>query len=327
MKLKVVITDYFFENVDIEIKILKDHGIEPVILQSKDEDALISACRDADGIINQFALLNSKVISSLDKCRVIARYGIGYDNVDVDAATKKNIVVTNVPVYAVEEVAEHALALMISLARQITFLDKKVKQKVWDYNVAKPIYKINGMTLGLIGFGNIAQNLAWRAQGIGMNVMAYDPFVNEEVMSEKKVKKAEIEEICGQADIISPHVPLISSTRHLIDEKELDLMKESALVVNVSRGPVINEASLIDALNKKKIAGAALDVLEQEPVKPDNPLLGMDNVILTPHMAWYTEESEVILRSTAALDVAKVLTDQQPDNPVNKEALKEMFES
>lgn len=321
MKPKAVITDYFFENVDIEIEILKKHGIEPVILQSKDEDTVIAGCRNADGLINQFAPLTRKVITSLDRCKVIARYGIGYDNVDVDAATEKGIVVTNVPEYAIEEVAEHAVALMLSVARQITLLDKNVKQKVWDYNVAKPIYLINGKTLGLVGFGNIAKNVAWRAQGLGMRILAYDPYVEETVMSKLNVKKVELTELLSESDFVSPHLPLIPATYHLIGEKELGLMKESAYLINVARGSVVDEASLVDALANRTIAGAALDVLETEPATPDNPLLKLDNVIITPHMAWYTEEAEVKLRSTAATDVARVLTGHPPDNPVNAEAL------
>lgn len=326
MKPKAVITDYFFDNVDIEIKILEDHGVEPVILQSKDEDKLINGCRDADGLLNQFAPLTRKVISSLDKCKVIARYGIGYDNVDVDAATEKNIIITNVPEYAIEEVAEHALSLMLSLARKVTIINERVKHAVWDYNAAKPIYKIRGATLGLVGFGNIARNFAWRAQGLGLNVLAYDPYIEEQEMSNLKVKKTELEALLKESDFVSLHVPLIPGTHSLIGKKELSLMKESAFLFNLSRGAVVDEAALIEALAAGVIAGAAVDVLEKEPPDPDNPLLKMDNVIITPHMAWYTEESETKLRSTVATDVAKVLTGQRPDNPVNVEVLKNVFE-
>lgn len=322
MKPKAVITDYFFENVDIEIDILEKNDIEPVILQTKDEKPLIEGCRDADGILNQFAPMNRTIISSLERCKVIARYGIGYDNVDVEAASEKGIIVTNVPDYALEEVAEHAITLVVSLARKVTILNNNAKQKLWDYNLAKPIYKINGSTLGLVGFGNIARNLAWRAQGLGIRVIAYDPYIGEADMAKLSVKKVELEELLPEADYVSLHIPLTSTTRHLIGKKELSLMKKSAFLINVARGPVVDEAGLIEALDNEVIAGAALDVLETEPVLPDNPLLEMDNVIITPHMAWYTEESEIKLRSTAAKDVAKVLTGQHPDNPVNKDMLK-----
>lgn len=321
MRPKAVITDYYFMNVDIEIDILEKNNIEPVVLQTKDEERLISGCRDADGIINQFAPMTENVISKLDKCKVIARYGIGYDNVDVKAASEKGIIVTNVPDYAIEEVSEHAIALMVSLARKIPLLNSKVKQKLWDYNLVKPIYKINGTTLGLVGFGNIARNVARRAQGLGIQVIACDPFIGETDMTRQNVKKVELEELLTEADFVSLHIPLTEDTRHLIGIKELSLMKKSAFLINVARGPVVDESGLVEALNKGVIAGAALDVLETEPVFPENPLLEMENVIITPHMAWYTEESEIKLRSTAAMDVAKVLTGQRPDNPVNEDML------
>ena len=321
MSPKAAITDYCYENVEIERSILEQYGIEMVVVQSRDEDALIAGCRDVEGVLNQYAQLSRRFIYSLPKCKVIARYGVGYDTIDVTAATERGIVVTNVPVYALEEVAEHAIALLMAVARKITNLDKSVKQGIWDFNVAKKAYMITGKTLGLVGFGNIARNVAKRAHGLGLRILAYDPYVEQDAMDKLHARKVQLDDLLCEADFVSLHTPLFPATRHLIGKREFDLMKESAYLINVARGPVVDEQSMIEALANKKIAGAGLDVLEKEPVEPDNPLLKMDNVILTPHAAWYTEESEVKLRSIAATDVARVITGQRPDNPVNPEVL------
>jgi len=322
MKLKAAISDYCYENVDIEKKIMEQNGIELVVIQSYDEDALIAGCRDVDGILNQYAQLTGRIINSLEKCKIITRYGIGYDNIDVNAATGRGIVVTNVPVYALEEVAEHAIALLMALARKVVPLDISVKNKIWDYKIAKPAYMITGKTLGLVGFGNIARNVARRAYGLGLHMLAYDPYIEKQEMDNFSVRKVDLDELLRKSDFVSTHVPLMTSTRHMIGKREFELMKSSAYLINVSRGPVIDEKSLFEALVDKKIAGAALDVLEKEPVEPDNPLLKLENVILSPHAAWYTEESEIKLRTIAATDVARVITGQRPENPVNPEVLK-----
>lgn len=321
MKPRAAITDYCFENVDIERKILEQYGIEMVVVQSRDEDALIAGCQDVEGVINQYAQLTRRFIYGLNKCKAIARYGIGYDNIDIAAATERGIVVTNVPVYALEEVAEHAIALLMTVARKITRLDNSVKQGRWDFNIAKKAYTITGKTLGLVGFGNIARNVARRAHGLGLRILAYDPYVEQDAMDKLHSKKVQLDELLREADFVSLHTPLFPATRHLIGKREFELMKESAYLINVARGPVVDEQSLIEALINKEIAGAGLDVLDKEPVDPGNPLLEMDNVVLTPHAAWYTEESEVKLRTIATTDVAKMITGQRPDNPVNPQVL------
>lgn len=322
-KHKVVITDHFFADSDIEIGILQNNNIECLPIHTKSEEKIISNCRDADGIIVQLAPITKEVIESLERCKIIARYGVGYDNVDVDTATKKGIIVSFVPDYCIDDVAEHTIGLLLDLVRKITLANNNVKNLNWNYTIAKPIYRLCSRTMGLVGFGNIARSVAYRAKGLGMEIIAYDPYVKQVEMEKLGVKKVSFPELLENADVISIHVPLSSETYHLFGKEEFNAMKEQAFIINVSRGAIIDEKSLIDALSTGKIAGAAVDVLEIEPPQKDNPLLGLDNIIITPHMAWYSEESEYELRSTVACDVVKVLNGGLPKNIVNKELLKQ----
>ena len=318
MAYKVVITDYFYENIDLEKEILEANGFEVISIQTKDEEQLIVGSKGADAIINQFAPMTRKVIETLDNCKIIARYGIGYDNVDVTAASEKGVYVTNVPHYCLDEVAEHAITLLLTLARKVPMLDKAVKNNVWDYTMGKPINRIKGRTLGLVGFGNIAKQVASRAKGLGLEVLAFDPYIADEEMVKRGVIKSELADVLQNSDYVSVHVPYTKNTLHLIGDNEFDMMKNTALFINVARGPVVNEASLIRALTNGKIAGAAVDVLEKEPPSKNHPLFTMDNVIITPHIAYYSEESELELRTTTTNEVVRVLRGEMPLYPVNK---------
>jgi D-3-phosphoglycerate dehydrogenase len=307
-KWKVVVTDWEYEDLRFEENVLLRHDeIEFVPAQCKTEEEVIAVCRDADALINQYAPLGRKVIEALDNCKVITRYGVGVNTIDLDAATEKGICVANVPDYCMDEVADHALALLLSWGRKITLANHHVKNGNWDFKVTQPIHRLRGMTVGLVGFGRIPQALAEKVKPLGLRVLAYDPFFPKQLAEEKGVTLVELDELCSLSDYISVHAPLMESTHGMIGEKQFSLMKKNAVIINTSRGPVINEKALVGALSKKLIAGAALDVVEEEPIAKDHPLLSMENVILTPHVAWYSEESAEEMRSKAAMGVVDVL--------------------
>jgi D-3-phosphoglycerate dehydrogenase / 2-oxoglutarate reductase len=306
-KWKVVVTDWEYADLRYEEQVLNSERIELVPAQCRTEEEVIAACRDADALINQYAPITRKVIDSLEKCRVITRYGVGVNTVDVEAATEKGICVANVPDYCMDEVADHALALLLAWTRKVVVANHHVKSGVWDFKVTQPITRLRGKVLGLIGFGKIPQALAEKVKPLGLRVIAHDPFVPEALAQEKGVKLVSLDELCREADIVSVHAPLTKATEGMVGKEQFDAMKQSAIVINTSRGPVIDERALIEALRAGSIAGAALDVVEQEPISPDNPLLTMEQVILTPHVAWYSEEAAAEMRTKAAMGVVDVL--------------------
>ncbi|MFN7250423.1 MAG: C-terminal binding protein [Anaerobacillus sp.] len=314
---KVVVTDYEYKSLATEQEVLKEIGIELTTAQCRTEEDVIEACKDADGLINQYAPITRKVIEKLEKCKVIARYGVGVNTIDVDAATEKGIIVSNVTDYCIDEVSDHAFALLMSAARKVVHLDKAVKEGIWDFNVGVPIYRLRGRVLGLVGFGQIPQALASKAQAFGLEVLAFDPFVNEEVAKQLNVQLVSLDELCKQADYISVHAPLNEKTTGMITTAQFKLMKQEAFIINTARGPVIDEKALIKALQEGTIAGAALDVVEVEPISKDNPLMKMDNVILNPHVGWYSEEAQEELKRKTAQNVVNVLSGYYPKYFVN----------
>lgn len=306
-KWKVVVTDWEYADLRYEEQVLDRERIELVPAQCRTEEEVIAACRDADALINQYAPITRKVIDSLEKCRVITRYGVGVNTVDLEAATEKGICVANVPDYCMDEVADHALALLLTWTRKVVVANHHVKSGVWDFKVTQPISRLRGKVLGLIGFGKIPQALAEKVKPLGLRVIAHDPFVPEALAQEKGVQLVSLDELCREADFVSVHAPLTQATEGMVGSEQFDAMKPSAVVINTSRGPVIDERALIEALRTGRIAGAALDVVEREPISPDNPLLTMEQVILTPHVAWYSEEAAAEMRTKAAMGVVDVL--------------------
>lgn len=323
-KFKVVITDFDYDIIEPEIKMLNSIGAEVITAHCKTEDEVIEVAKDADGIICQYAPVTRNVIEKLTKCRVVARYGIGFDTIDVDAATERNIIVCNVTDYCWGEVSDHAFALLISWGRKIVQQDRAVYDGVWDYKAGLPIRRLQGQVLGLIGYGHIPQTLAKKAQAFGMEVIAYDPFIPVQIADKTNVKLVDLDTLCIQADYVSVHTPLNKSTKGIISHKQLKQMKETAFLINTARGPVIDEQALIKALYNKEIAGAGLDVLEVEPISEDNPLRKMENVILTPHIAYYSSESELELKQKTAQNIIDVLTGFYPSYIVNKDIMEKV---
>ena len=317
-KLKIVITDCDHPSVEIEKKILGEVEWECILETCRTEEDVIAVASDADGIINQYAPFTRKVIKSLNRCKIIARYGVGVDNIDVEAATEHHIIVANVPDYCVDEVSTHAMSLILACARGITFLDRKIRDKKWDFSLAKPLFRTQGKTLGLFGLGRIARMVAQKALGFGFKVIAFDPYISE---ANSKIEMVALKRLLSDSDFLSIHVPLTVKTKHSLGENELKVMKKTAYLINTSRGPIINEKDLYIALKEKWIAGAALDVMEKEPPDWKNPLLKLDNIIITPHISFYSEESYVELKTKVAESVRSVLKGELPRAIVNHQVV------
>jgi D-3-phosphoglycerate dehydrogenase len=317
-KFKIVFTDFDFPDIDIERNIFSDLDCEIITPQANDENKLIEACRDADGLLVQYAQITEKVINSMAKCKVISRVGVGVDTIDCKAARAKNINVCNVPDYCTDEVADQALALIFSLGRKTVLLSNAVKSGVWDVMKAKPIFNFKKQTLGLIGFGKIPQNLASKAVNLFREVLVYDPFISNEIADRSGVKIATFYDILRTCDFISIHCPSNDSTKHLFGLREFQLMKPTAFLVNTSRGVIVNTDDLYQALDTGLIAGAGLDVLEKEPPGPDFKLYRFDNVVLSPHAGFYSETAIEDLHKKWALNVYRILKGEEPLNVVNK---------
>ncbi len=321
MQLVVAVTDSVFPSLEPERRVLGPLGVELRPGQCRSEEEILALARDADAVLNCYARMTAWVIEGLRRCRIIARYGIGVDNVDLAAATRAGILVTNVPDYCVDEVSDHALALLLALARQIVVADRGVRGGAWDVGAHAGIRRLRGQVLGLLGFGKIARALASKAQALGMAVMAHDPYVPADAVVRHGVRAAGLDALLREADVVSVHVPLSPETRGLVGERELARMKPTAVLINTSRGGIVDEKALAAALEAGRLAGAALDVLGQEPPPPDHPLRLAPNAILTPHLAFYSRESVVELQTKAAEEIARTLRGEPPRSPVNPEVL------
>lgn len=314
---KVVLTDYVWESLDVEKKTLAGLG-ELVALQTKTPDQFLAEAADCVALLNTYAgPITAADMAKMPQCKIIARYGIGVDTIDLDAATAAGIIVTNNPTYCIEEVAEHTMALLLSAARKITFYDRQVRAGHWAVPPGKPIQRLAGSTIGLVGFGNIARQVAIRAAAFGMKVLFADPFVKQGQFAEPGTKM-ELMDMLKVSDFVSVHPPLTPQTRKSINDEAFAAMKPNAVIINCARGPVIDTDALVRALDAKKIAGAALDTTDPEPLPNPHPLRGRENVIINPHAAWYSEQAMVGLQAGAPGEVRRVLSGEWPINVVNK---------
>lgn len=307
----VVVTDCDHAAIDIEKQVLADICDPLPWLRCRTEDDVIRECRDAEGLIIQYAPLSRRVIAELPKCKVMARYGVGVDTIDLAAAKEKGIVVCNVPDYGVEEVSDHALALMFALSRKIVAGSSLVKRGVWDYLSLRPVFRHREQTVGIIGIGRIGAAFARKIQAIGMKTLAFDPWIAKDG-APAGVTMTDLDTLLQTADVVSLHCPLTDQTRNLIDDAKLRLMKPTAYLINTARGHIVNEAALDLALAEKRLAGAAFDVLAAEPPPADLPLFRHDNFLCTPHLAWHSTESAQELKRKAAEEVRTVLLGQTP---------------
>jgi D-3-phosphoglycerate dehydrogenase / 2-oxoglutarate reductase len=317
----VAVTDSVFPNLEPAKAVLSKIGGELRLAPEPTPEGILSVARDADAVLTTYAKVTGEMIPQMTKCRVISRFGIGVDNVDIPVATSKGIVVTKVPDYCLDEVSDHAMALLLALIRKIPSSNTRTQSGKWEMKAVVPIHRLRGTVLGLVAFGQIPQLVAPKAQAFGMQVITYDPYVSDDVLKRANVRRVELDELIRTSDYISLHCPLTPETKHLFSAEAFQKMKRSAYLVNTARGPVIDEAALAQALDQKLIAGAALDVMEKEP-PGTSPLFGRDNIIVTPHTSFYSEESLVDLQTKAAEEVVRVLSGQAPRNPVNPEVLK-----
>jgi D-3-phosphoglycerate dehydrogenase len=288
---------------------LSEAGVDLRELPGHDPNDLVDAARGADAIFVYYARVPGEVVERLDGCRVLARCGTGYDNIDVEAARARGIEVVYVPDYGIDDVADHALALLLACARKLALSDRLVRGGAWPgYGDLAPLHRLRGRTLGLLGYGRIARNLAEKARALGLRVIAHDPYVPE--------AHASRDELFRESDFLSVHVPLTDETRHTIGRAELAVMKPGAVLVNTARGAVVDTVALASALAKARLAGAGIDVYEEAPLPADHPLRACPTAVLTPHSAAYTAESLAEVRKRPLADALRVLRGERPHDPV-----------
>ena len=312
----VVVTDSPFPSLDPAKKALEEANAEVVQAPSSSEEDIIKAAENADAILVTYAKLNENILRSLKNCRAIGRFGIGVDNIDLKVAGELGISVNYVPDYCLDEVSDQAMAMIISMARKIPQSNKLVQSGRWEMPAVVPMYRLRGKTVGLIGFGNIPRLMTPKAQAFGFNVIASDPYAPKELFEKYGVESVSMDELYERSDFISVHAPLLPETKGLVNKDAFKKMKDTAIIVNTARGPLINEKDLIEALDKNEIGGAGLDVVETEPLPENSPLIGRDNVILAPHTAFYSVEALEELQTKAASDVARVLNGEEPVYPI-----------
>jgi D-3-phosphoglycerate dehydrogenase len=320
--LLVAVADSVFPNLDTARQVLKAIGAELNLAPAATPEAILKVAAPADALLVTYAKITADMIGQMTRCRIISRFGIGVDNVDLDAATAAGIVVTKVPDYCIDEVSDHAMALLLALVRKIPSSNAQVHAGRWEMKAVVPIHRLRGRVLGLVGFGRIPQLVAPKAKAFGLRVIVYDPFVPADVLARERVEQVDFDELLAQSDYISIHTPLLPETKNLFSTGAFSKMKPGAYLINTARGPIVDEQALAKALDASQLAGAALDVMPQEP-PAGSPLLGRDNVIITPHTSFYSEESLLELQRKAAQEVADVLTGKAPKNPVNPQALEE----
>lgn len=316
---KILITDYAWPSLDIEREILGALPGELIVAETGEEDELISLAPQADAIMTCWKRTSSKVIDAAPNCRIVARYGIGLDNIDVDHATTLGIPVTNVPTFCLDEVAEHALALLLAMTRRVTRFDRAIRGGAYKGVSFAGMRRLKGRTLGLLGYGNIARALAERARGLGMAVLAHDPALRQShgELPPGEGRWVDFKTLLAESDAISIHVPLTPETEGMIGREAIAAMKPGAFLVNTARGPVVDPGAVLEGLEHGPLEAAALDVYPTEPPDIAHPLFHHERFIATPHAAFYSEESVQNLQRLAAGQVRALLSGGTPENIVN----------
>ena len=323
----VVIADYDYGDVEVERAIVEGAGFGLRALQCKSEEELVREGRDGAAVINQYARVGARAIEGMPRLRHIARYGVGVDIVDVEAATRAGVLVTNVPAdYCRDEVAEHALAMLLYCARRLRTYDEAVRSGAWHWRPGAPIHRLRSSRLGIVGLGSIGKAIAARAAAFGLDLVAQDPYLDAETAGRLGVALVDLDELLGTSDYVVIQAPLTEETRGLFGAEMIGRMKAGAVLINTARGPIVDGSALYDALSTGRLAAAALDDLPEEPAKlanwtPDSPLLELPNCLVTPHVAYYSEESIRHARTFAANEVVRVLRGESPLSPVNSAEL------
>jgi D-3-phosphoglycerate dehydrogenase / 2-oxoglutarate reductase len=311
----VAVSDSVFPNLDPARAVLSRIGAELHLANHSTSTSILEVAKSADALLVTYATITEPIIRQMKRCRIISRFGIGVDNIDVLAATKAGMVVTKVPDYCVSEVSDHTLALLLALVRKIPFANGLVQNGRWEMPAVVPIHRIRGKTLGLLGFGQIPRLVAEKAKAFGMTIITHDPYIPPEVTREAKVESVSFATLLETADYLSIHAALTDETKGMFGVETLRRMKRTAFLINTARGLIVDEDALAEALDQGQLAGAALDVMREEPPKA-SPLFGRSNVILTPHTSFYSVESLLELQTKAAEEVVRVLEGQAPLNPV-----------
>jgi D-3-phosphoglycerate dehydrogenase len=320
---KVVIADPPGADHDVEAAALAASGLtlEPVWLDARDADRVLEHAADADALVMSWVPMTREVIGQLQRCRVIARFGIGVDMIDLDAATERGILVCNTATYCLDEVSNHAMGLLLMLNRGLLQDVDALRSGGWFRSTSVPPRRLTGQRLGLVGLGNIGRLVAHKARAFGLEVVAYDPYLRGRETQMDGTQLVDLDELLACADFVSVHCPLNASTHHLLGERELALMKPTAFLINTARGPIVDEMALVAALGERRLAGAGLDVFETEPLPLDHPLRQLDNAILTPHSASWSVESSAECRRVAVEHVVTVLRGGVPSDVVNRAVL------
>lgn len=315
---KVLITDYIWPNLDVEQNIMGGLGAQVVVAPDGSEATLTGLACDADAIVTCFAHVTGNVLRAAPRCLMVSRYGVGVDNIDVAAATELGMVVAYVPDYCMDEVSDHTMSLLLALNRRLLPFDRYARTDGWGtVPLTHSVIRLRGKVLGLVGMGRIGREVCRKAQVFGMRVLVWDPYLDPEQFKAIEAESVSFETMLSEADFVSVHAPLNSETKGIIGERVFSRMKPTAYIINCARGPVVDEAALIEALRKGKIAGAGLDVLESALPSQDNPLFAMDNVIVTPHVAFFSQESLIELRTRASQAVVDVLSGRVPGTVAN----------
>ncbi|MBI2842916.1 MAG: C-terminal binding protein [Armatimonadetes bacterium] len=312
---KVIITDHYcFPSIEPEKRVLEPAGIavREIDPYCKTEDDVVRNCMDADALLVLYAPITRYVLESLPRVKCLVRFGIGVNNFDLDACRDLGVTAANVPDYCVEEVSNHALAMILSLARRIPHDHSNIIQGKWDINQFRPMPALSDMTLGLVSFGKLARALARKVRPLGFRMIAFDPLAPDSLFEEAKVTRVDFETLLSESDVVSLHCPLVPETRHLINSEAISKMKNGAILVNTARGQVVNEVDLMDALKSGKLAGAGLDTFESEPLPSESPLRDLPNIILTSHSAWVSERAMELLQTKAAEAARDCLQGKRP---------------
>jgi len=313
----IAVTDSPFPSLDPAKKALARLAPEFRMAKSASADDILAVARDADAILVTYARLPGELLRQLTRCKAIGRFGLGVDNIDLPAAKKLGIAVNYVPDYCLREVSDHAMALLLALARKVTFANKLVQSGRWEVPPIVPLRRLEDQVLGLVGFGNIPRALAPKAKAFGLKVLTHDPYVKPDVLAAAGVEGVSFDDLLARSDFISVHAPLMPATRGLMNAAAFARMKKGAFLINTARGPLVDEAALVAALDSGNLGGAGLDVVTTEPLAKDSPLMGRDNVILTPHTAFYSVEALEELQTKCASDVARVLSGEKAIYPIS----------
>lgn len=314
----VVVCGLDHANLTEEQDVFGRAGVRLRMVVARTDAEYLERCAEADGLLIQYGDLSRRVFEGLPRVRVVVRYGVGVDGIDVAAATDHGVPVVNVPDYGTDEVANHAVALLLALARKITRLDRQARSGGWDVFRIGPVTRLAGQTVGIVGCGRIGSAVARKLGGFDVRLLGCDPYVDA---FPPGVQPVVFERLLAESDYVTIHCPLTDETRHAFDAESLAWMRPTAVLINTARGGIVDTAALVEALQQGLLAGAGLDVLEQEPLDPASPLLRMEQVIVTPHAAWYSEEGRSDLKRRAAEEAVRVLRGERPRHCVNPEVL------